>query len=635
MADDKNVRIQDDLFRYVNGAWLDSAVIPDDRPTAGGFAELDVGVEKIMMGDFAAFASGKKAIPNEYLQKAILYYQKGLDTKRRNEEGIKPVLADLARIDGLKGIADVNAQLKEMALGDDPLPLRMGVDGNMKDTSHNAFVILGPSTILPDTTYYQEGNKQGEALLGLWKGMAAQLLTYTPLSKIDQAKYLEDALAFDKMIAGLVKSQEEWADEAKNYNPMSLKRVFGYLAPLDLKGFFKRIYGKMPKNVIVYDPRFVKGFSSLYNEGTFVLYKHWAYVQTLIGASRLLSEEIRQIGGSYHRSLVGLAADPSIEKQAFRAADDAFSEPVGLYYGETYFGPEAKKDVIDMVKSIIAMYKERMAKNDFLAEATKEKAILKLDKIVIKMGYPDRIQPLYDTLSVDPASSFYEATATLTKEKNAYMFSELFKDVDRTRWVMPGDMVNACYNPQSNDITFPAAILQAPFYSLKQSRSVNLGGIGAVIGHEISHAFDNNGAKRDEIGNLHNWWSKEDFKTFKARTKAMIKEFDGIPFAGSKVNGKLVVSENIADNGGMAVTLAVMATLKDPDYVGYFTNWAKVWCQKARKEYQQLLLSIDVHSPTELRANIQVRNFEEWYSTFNVTAKDKMYLAPEKRVHIW
>jgi putative endopeptidase len=569
------------------------------------------------------------------LKKAVLYYQKGLDTKRRNEEGIKPVLADLARIDRLKDIADLNAHFKEMVLGDDPLPLRMGVDGNMKDTAHNAFVMLGPSTILPDTTYYKEGNKQGEQLLGLWKNMASNYWPYAPLSKEEQAQYLEDTIAFDKKIAGLVKSQEEWADEAKNYNPMSLKRVFSYLSPLDLKGFLKSVYGKMPKKVIAYDLRFVKGFSSLFNADSFILYKHWAYVKELLGASSYLSEEIRKIGGSYHRALIGLASDPSIEKQAFHAADEAFSEPVGLYYGETYFGPEAKKDVVDMVKSIIAMYKERMAKNDFLQEETKQKAILKLDKIVIKMGYPDAVQPLYDSLSVDPASSFYEATATLTKEKNAYLFSELFKDVDRTRWIMPGDMVNACYNPQSNDITFPAAILQAPFYSLKQSRSVNLGGIGAVIGHEISHAFDNNGAKRDEIGNLHNWWSKEDFKTFKARTKAMIKEFDGIPFAGSKVNGKLVVSENIADNGGMAVTLAIMGTLPDPDYAGYFTNWARIWCQKARVAYQQLLLSVDVHSPTELRANIQVRNFDEWYSTFNVKATDKMYLAPEKRVHIW
>ena len=213
--------------------------------------------------------------------------------------------------------------------------------------------------------------------------------------------------------------------------------------------------------------------------------------------------------------------------------------------------------------------------------------------------------------------------------------SKLYKDVDRSEWPMPGHMVNACYNPSSNDITFPAAILQAPFYSIKQSRSENLGGIGAVIGHEISHAFDNNGAKCDENGNLNNWWTDEDFKRFEERTHARIEEFDGIELPQGKVNGAFIVSENIADNGGMAVTLEMMSHLKDADYQAYFRNWARVWCMKARPEYLQLLIAVDVHGPAELRANMQPRNFPEWYEAFGVTDKDKMYLAPDKRVVIW
>mgnify|MGYP002968690418 FL=1 len=200
---------------------------------------------------------------------------------------------------------------------------------------------------------------------------------------------------------------------------------------------------------------------------------------------------------------------------------------------------------------------------------------------------------------------------------------------------MPGHMVNACYNPFTNDITFPAAILQSPFYSIKQSRSENLGGIGTVIGHEISHAFDNNGAKCDENGNLNNWWTKEDFKKFNAKTKTMIKQFDGIELEWGKVNGAFVVSENIADNGGMAVTLEIMSKMKDADYKEYFYNWARIWCMKARPEFLQLLLSIDVHSPSILRANMQPRNFEEWYQTFDVKKTDKMYISPKKRIVIW
>jgi len=200
---------------------------------------------------------------------------------------------------------------------------------------------------------------------------------------------------------------------------------------------------------------------------------------------------------------------------------------------------------------------------------------------------------------------------------------------------MPGHMVNACYNPFVNDITFPAAILQPPFYSINQTRSENLGGIGAVIGHEISHAFDSNGAKCDENGNINNWWTKEDTKRFNKKINAMIKEFDGIELPWGRVNGKFIVSENMADNGGMAVTLEIMSKTENSSYEEYFMNWARVWCIKAKPEYLQLLLNLDVHGPAILRANMQPRNFKEWYDTFKVKKTDKMYLAPGKRVIIW
>lgn len=235
----------------------------------------------------------------------------------------------------------------------------------------------------------------------------------------------------------------------------------------------------------------------------------------------------------------------------------------------------------------------------------------------------------------DENCSLYAAASALSKIKALDSFSKLSEKVDRTEWVMPGHMVNACYNPFTNDITFPAAILQAPFYSISQTRSQNLGGIGAVIGHEISHAFDNNGAQCDENGNLKNWWTREDSKKFAAKTKAMIKEFEGIELPWGKVNASFIVSENIADNGGMAVTLDMMSKLGGVSYEEYFVNWAKVWCMKARPEYLALLLSVDVHAPAVLRANMQPRNFEEWYTTFGVKKSDKMYIAPSKRVVIW
>ena len=276
-----------------------------------------------------------------------------------------------------------------------------------------------------------------------------------------------------------------------------------------------------------------------------------------------------------------------------------------------------------------------MRKNTFLADSTKEEAIKKLSTIVVKMGYPDTIREIWTKLKFEESDSLYDAVMTINGIRRKDQLDKLYIEVDRSEWVMPGHMVNACYNPNSNDITFPAAILQKPFYSLAQSVSENLGGIGAVIGHEISHAFDTNGAKFDEKGNLKDWWLEEDFKAFEELTKAMTEQFDGIPFHGGKVSGELTVSENIADNGGMGVTLEIMHTLPDADFKAYFANWARIWCMKAKEEMIQLLLARDVHAPAPIRANIPPRNFSEWYDAFDVTDKDQMYIAPDKRISIW
>ena len=631
----EKVRIQDDLYTYVNQEWMEKAIIPEDRPTVGGFADLDKDVEKLMIGEFNSLSESKE-YPSVYLERACTLYSIAKNTKKRNKDGIKPVLKTLARIEKIKDIKYFNRVAADLVLENIPLPFKIMVDVDMKDTSKHCVFIQGPSVILPDVTYYKEEMaQQKNAILGMWSSMAKQILAKTKLSEEDQNKYIEDTLAFDALIATLVKSNEEWSEYAKMYNPFKTSKVNSLLKPIKFKKLLEKLFGQIPEVVIVAEPRYFKEFNKVFNEETFVLYKHWAYVMKLISSCSYLSEELRDIGGSYMRALSGVAAMPNVEKFAYNLASSVYSEPIGLYYGEKYFGEEAKKDVIEMVHEIIDTYKERVKNNDFLMEATKEKAILKLEKIEVKMGYPDKVDPFFDELVFDESDSLFNIVSSLSKIEKKHNFDELNKEVRRDKWVMPGHMVNACYNPFSNDITFPAAILQAPFYSIKQTRSQNLGGIGAVIGHEISHAFDNNGAKFDENGNLNNWWTKEDNKKFIAKTKAMIKQFDGIELPWGKVNGSFIVSENIADNGGMAVTLDIMKRMENASYEEYFVNWAKVWCMKAKEEYLKLLLAVDVHGPNVLRANMPPRNFEEWYKTFNVTAKDKMFIVPNKRVVIW
>ena len=630
------VRIQDDLYNYVNGEWIEKAVIPADRARTGGFSDLDQGVEKILMQDFKDFSNGTIDTDIEEMKEAIKLYKKVLDTKRRNEDGIKPVLKTLDFIKGLKDVKDVNSKISTFVERRIGFPFYYGVTTDMMDATKNSFVMIGPQIILPDTTYYEEGNQVGEHLLNVYKDMASKILAYTPLSKEEQEKYIVDTLAFDKLVSKRVKSQLEWANYVSMYNPTGLDVIKEELKPFDFDALMNCLYpDKKPDKVVVYDPRAIKEFNLYYNEENFELFKHWLYVKELISMCKDLSEELYELSTIYNKAMTGVQESPSLEKRAYQKVSQVFSEPIGIYYGRKYFGEEAKKDVVELVKKIIETYKIRMRKNTFLEEATKEKAINKLSTIVIKMGYPDTVEEIYKKFKIDDSASLYETMIMVDGIVEKDNREKLFKKVDRNEWLMPGHMVNACYNPSMNDITFPAAILQKPFYSINQSIEENLGGIGAVIGHEISHAFDNNGAHFDEFGNLANWWSEKDFKEFEKLTEDMIKQWDGIEVHGGKVNGKLVVSENIADNGGMGVTIEIMHTLKNPDFKKYFINWAKIWCMKARPEYLQTLLNTDVHSPAILRANMQVRNFNEWYQAFDVCATDKMYIEEGKRISIW
>ena len=629
------VRIQDDLYTFVNQKTLDKLVIPDDQPSTGGFNTLAVGVEKLMISEFNEMCENN-SYPNMYLKSACTLYKIVKNVEKKQADGINPVLNNLKVLNELNAISDINGLYKTLMLRRIPLPFKVMVDTDMKDTKSHCVCVQGPSVILPDASYYKDAMaQQKEMILGIWTNSARMILAKTDLSAEDQNKYIEDTLAFDAILGSLVKTSEEWSEYVKIYNPMSVSKVASQLKTVDFKGILKDLFGTNPKKVIVTEPRYFKNFINVFNEQTFELYKHWAYVNTVINACSLLSEELREMGSIYYRTIAGIAANTPLEKFAYQLASNTYSEPVGLYYGEKYFGEAAKKDITEIVYQIIDTYKSRIQNNDILEESTKQKAIIKLSKMGVKMGYPDKVQDIYAKLTFNENDSLFDIVRSLGQIRLLESLSKLNEPTNPEKWQMPGHMVNACYDPFVNDITFPAAILQPPFYSIKQTRSENLGGIGAVIGHEISHAFDSNGAKCDENGNINNWWTKQDNRKFNAKINAMVKQFDKIELPWGTVNGKFIVSENMADNGGMAVTLAIMGRTEGASYEEYFKNWARVWCIKAKPEYQQLLLNLDVHAPAILRANMQPRNFSEWYDTFGVKKTDKMYIAPGKRIIIW
>lgn len=630
-----NELIKDDLYEAVNGEWLKTAKIPDDKPATGGFNDLVDEIDKQLMDDFDAYAEGKEKSEDSRFNEMIKLYRLAKKFDWRKKVGPQPLKRMLASVENLNSYEDYQSQWKNWILAGMPSPISFDIDADMKNATVYALFASSPSLILPDKSYYEAEKKaQHDQLLQLWSSMVEALMDKLGYSKEEAKKIIGDAIKFDALLAPNVKSAEEAADYSKMYNPQTVAELASATDQLDIAAIIKQLIGEEPEKVIVTEPEYFKALNKILQDN-FELFKNWALIRVIRENASYLDDEMREINGRYGRALSGSKKPVSQRKFAFYLARDMFSQVAGDYYGKKYFGPQAKADVHHMVEQMIKVYKGRLTNNQWLSKDTRDKAILKLDKLGIQVGYPDKIPALYDQFKVDEEESLIANLNQLTVTANKELFSRWNKPVDRMRWEMSAATVNAYYHPFKNIIVFPAAILQAPFYSLKQSSSQNYGGIGAVIAHEISHAFDNNGSLFDEFGNLNNWWTDEDSAHFKQLAQKMIEEFEGIPFAGQKVNGKLTVSENIADAGGLSCALEAAKTEADFNAQEFFINWATIWRMKATEQYMQLLLSIDVHAPQKLRANIQAENLDDFYTAFDIKPGDEMYRAPEDRVHIW
>lgn len=631
-------KIKEDLYEAVNGAWIKEATIPADKPATGGFQDLVDGIDDLLMADTKKMSDDPTLIPNDLMKEYIAYFQLANDYQKRDLDGAEPMLPLLKQVERLTGLDDLEQQLTSWVLDGLPLPFGVDVDADMKNTKINALFAGAPSLILPDKTYYEADHPQAPQLLSIFREMTIKLFTLAGYPADAAEKITDEALQYDKLLAPHVKSAEENADYSKMYNPESGEDFIRHSKYLDLKKLLVGLIGGVPEKIIVTEPAFFEKLDNLVNPDTFQQMKSWMMVMTINALTAYLSEEFRQVGGTYNRALSGALEARPQEKAAFYLATGRFDQVVGDYYGKKYFGEQAKKDVEQMVQRMVSIYQERLSDNTWLSESTREKAIVKLNTLGIHVGYPEKIPPIFTQFKVTPAEkggTLLSNALHFSKLKRKNEYAKWNNPVERDEWEMSANTVNAYYHPFRNIIVFPAAILQAPFYSLEQSSSQNFGGIGAVIAHEISHAFDNNGSLFDEYGNLNNWWTEDDQQHFQELADQMIAEFDGLEITGGKVNGKLTVSENIADAGGLSCALEAAKKDRDVDLEGFFINWATIWRMKARQEYTQLLLSIDVHAPNKLRANVQVKNLTDFYQTFDIQPTDAMYLAPEKRVSIW
>ncbi|WP_218653748.1 M13 family metallopeptidase [Streptococcus pluranimalium] len=629
-------RLQDDFFDAVNGEWEKTAVIPDDKPRTGGFSDLADEIEDLMLATTDEWLAGKNLPEGEILANFVKFHKLVADYDAREAAGTEPVQALIKEYQDLTSFEEFAGRIGNYEMEGKPNLLPFGVAPDFMDAQTNVLWAHAPGIILPDTTYYAEDNDKGKELLALWRQSQEDLLPKFGFSAEDIKDMLDKILELDTKLAKYVLSSEESAEYVKLYHPYDWAD-FAKLAPeLPLDAIFTEILGQTPDKVIVPEERFWTEFASTYySQDNWENLKAELVYSAANAFNSYLTDEIRVLSGAYGRALSGTPQAMDKKKAAFYLAQGPFNQALGLWYAGEKFSPEAKADVEAKVATMIGVYKDRLRNNTWLQKETIDKAITKLNVITPHIGYPEKLPETYAKKVIDENLSLVENAKNLAKISIAHSWSKWNQPVDRDEWHMPAHMVNAYYDPQQNQIVFPAAILQAPFYSLEQSSSANYGGIGAVIAHEISHAFDTNGASFDEHGSLNNWWTEEDYAAFKERTDKVVEQFDGIDFAGGKTNGKLTVSENVADLGGLAAALE--AAKKDADFSAedYFTNFATIWRMKAREEYLQLLLSVDVHAPGKLRTNVQLPNFDDFFTTFDVKEGDGMWREPADRVVIW
>ncbi len=629
-------RIKTNFYEAVNGDWLEKAEIPGDQPSVSAFLELHLGIEETLMGLTSKWEKDQTEL-NHNLNKYIKLYQMTKDFDKRNELGTKPFEVILNKINQLNGLKDLDKVFKNLTLESIEMPFGFSVMQDFMNSNNQILYFSAANLFLPDTSYYKDETKKAQ-LIGLFTMTTKQLLSLYGFSKEEVDKLISEALAFDALLVPVTKSSIEKADYVKMYNPLSKEDVQKLTKNFDIMANAEALVEQPVDQLIFTNLDFIRAFDTIITDKNFEIIKSWMIVSNAIKFSADLTDDIRVAGGAFSRALSGTKEPQSKDKFAFYQAYNRFGQVVGLHYGETYFGPVAKEDVNVMVHEMIDVYQERIAGNTWLNEKTKEKAIKKLSTLTVHVGYPDELPPYFDRFEIkgyEQGSDLIQERLAMTKIINIYNFEKYNQEPNRNIWGMPASMVNAYYSPFNNQIVFPAAILQEPYYSLKQSPSENFGGIGAVIAHEISHAFDNNGAKFDETGSLNDWWTEADLKSFNKKSKDMITLFDGVETGFGECNGELTVSENIADSGGLRCALEASKKNDSHNFDDFFQNWARVWRNKSSVEYSQLLLKVDVHGPSILRANMQLSNVPEFQDFYEINEKDKMYLPKEKMVSIW
>ena len=633
---DKNATVASNFYQAVNKDWLLKTKIPADSPSIDNFYTLDEDIKGKLKKDIKNLGEGKETSDITGMSEFITFYKAASDYKQREKDGLEPLKPYLKEIEDIKDLNDLASKSANLTDKGIPLPFGYNVGTNAENTSQKQIQLSPPSILLPDVSIYKDEASKKQYLTPIETATqkALEMLGY---SEKNSKRIVKEALEFDEIIAKYSLSNEEMSESKNLVHPKTAEEINAYSGSFKLYDVIKGIMGRDLETINVPNTKYFENYSKVVNQDNFSKIKSWMLVQEAMAASNSLTEDYRLNFQSISMAIMGTQKPVSKEDTVYEMSVNLFSDVMSVYYGRKYFGEEAKTDVTGMIDKIKNVYRGRLQQNNWLTEGTRNKAIEKLDKMKVFVGYQKDVDPGTKELHLDPNKSFFELSEDIAQFGKRYTIEHFDDPIDKNKWSGSAFDINAYYNPESNSINFPAGILQAPFYDKNQSTEKNYGGIGVVIGHEITHAFDSNGADYDENGDMHNWWTKADSKAFDKRIKAFEDQWNGLEIYGTKVNGKLTVTENVADAGGLSSTLQVLKTdMTKPNLKDYFENYADIWKQKASLQYNKYTMVQDVHAPNELRVNQQLKNLPEFYEAYpQIKEGDAMYLAPSKRISLW
>ncbi len=644
---DTSIDPKTDFYNYVNGNWMKNTEIPGDRVRWGGFDALRKATDKDVLAILKKARDSKKYSPEMDQAKALAIFKTKLDTVARDKAGLQPIRSAFDAIKGIKNLSELQEVVAKNLSVSSPF-LGISVFPDLNNSAMNA-VYLGENNLgLPDRDYYLEQDEKSKEIREEYKRHITRMFQILGDSESEARQAADKILEMETKLA-VPRLDKVASRDARNFNnPRTIEEADAMISSVDLKKMMKDVgITKTFDTIVVTQLKYTKELDAFLKSTPIEDLKTLVRWDTFNSAAGLLTTEIQKTDWNfYNQYLKGQKKQRPAEETALSTVNNTVGEALGQLYVDEKFPPEAKEKAEKMIANVIEAFKGRIKKLEWMSEETKKKGIEKLEKITVKIGYPDQWED-YSKMEVSDAKSYFDNILAVREWATKKNFSDIGEPVDKSKWGMSPQTVNAYFNPLNNEIVFPAAILQPPFYNYQADEAVNYGGIGAVIGHEISHAFDDSGARFDANGNLSNWWTDEDLKKFTERGNALAEQYSAIEVLDSVfINGKFTLGENIGDLGGVLGAYDGLQMHFEengkPDAIDGFTaeqrffmSWATIWRTKILDDELRNRIKTDPHSPGIVRAIQPLLNVDAFYKAFGIKESDKMYLEPEKRVRIW